>query len=222
MAEKVMVFNILKSLKNHMKLIGGIALLSMATIWALLTFILAPNYEATSQLFIEQPTGAASPASQVENLADPEVVAAYSAMIKSHEVLAQAISTTGSSLSPAELYENVTVSNVPSSQVLNITVEGKDRKMAGEIANTLADSTVAEAWNRLKVDNLSIIAKASVEEVPSVLEENALYVLAIGGLFGTIVGVLLAFIAELFNMLFRTGILERRRKQSKKLQTVFK
>ena len=221
MAEKVMVFNILKSLKNHIKLMGGIALLSMVTIWALLAFILVPNYEATSQIFIEQPTGETMPASHVESLADPQVVSAYSAMIKSREVLSAAISATGSPLSPAELYEKVTVSNVPSSQVLNITVEGKDRKMAAEIANSLADSAVVEAWNRLKVDNLSIIAKASVEEVPSVLEENVLYVLAIGGIFGIIVGVLLAFIAELFNMLFRTGVLERRRKQSK-LQTVFK
>lgn len=221
MAEKVMVFNILKSLKNHIKLIGSIALLSMLTTWALLTFLLVPNYEATSQIFIEQPTGNAPPASQVENLADPEVVDAYSAMIKSRDVLSGAISATGSPLSPAELYEKVSVSNVPSSQVINITVEGKDRKMAGEIANSLAESAVAESWEWLKVDNLSIIAKASVEEVPSVMEENGIYVLAIGGIFGIIVGVLLAFIAELVNMLFRTGVLERRRKQSK-LQTVFK
>lgn len=221
MAEKVMVFNILKSLKNHKKLIGGIALLSMVTFWALLTFILVPNYEATSQIFIEQPTEESPPASQVENLGDPQVVDAYSAMIRSREVLSAAISATGSPLSPAELYDKVTVSNVPSSQVLNITVEGKDRKMAGEIANSLADLAVAEAWNRLKVDNLSIIAKASVEEAPLVMQENFLYVLAIGGGFGVIVGMLLAFIVELFNMLFRTGVLERRRKQSK-LQTVFK
>ncbi|HSJ39015.1 MAG TPA: Wzz/FepE/Etk N-terminal domain-containing protein [Planococcus sp. (in: firmicutes)] len=221
MAEKVMVFNILKSLRNHIKLIGGIALLSMVTIWALLVFILAPNYEATSQLFIEQPTGDIPPASQVEYTADSQIVDAYSAMIKSREVLSAAISVTGSAFTPAELYEKVTVSSVSSSQVLNITVEGKDRKMAGEIANALADSAMAEAQQRLKVDYLSIIAKASVEEVPSVLEENAFYVLAIGGVFGIIVGVLLAFIAELFNMLIRSGVLERRRKQSK-LQTVFK
>lgn len=221
MAEKVMVFNILKSLKNHIKLIGGIAVLSMATIWALLAFILVPNYEATSQILIERPTADASPAGQVENLADPQVSEAYSAMIKSREVLSSAIAATGSSISPAELYDKVTISNEPYSQVLNITVEGKDRREAAEIANALADLSVAEAWTLLKVDNLSIISKASVEEVPSVLEENLLYVLAIGGVFGSIVGVLLAFIAELFNMLFRTGILERNRKQSK-LQTVFK
>lgn len=221
MAEKVMVFNILKSLKNHIKLIVGIAVLSMATIWALLAFILVPNYEATSQILIERPNGEAPPAGQVENLADPQVLDAYNAMIKSREVLAAAISNSDSNMSPAELYDKVTVSNMPSSQVINITVAGKDRRMAGEIANSLADSAVAEAWTRLKVDNLSIIAKASVEEVPSVLEENFVYVLAIGGIFGSIVGVLLAFISELYNMLFRTGVLERRRKQSK-LQTVFK
>ncbi|WP_422123798.1 YveK family protein [Planococcus sp. X10-3] len=221
MAEKVMVFNILKSLKNHMKLIAGFALISMIIIWALLTFILAPQYEATSQILIEQQVNNAPAASQVEVSGDPQVVNAYIAMIKSREVLSSAITATGSTMTPAELYEQVSVTNLSASQVLNITVENKDRKMAGEIANSLANAAIAEAWELMKVNNLSIISKASVEEVPSVLEENILYVLVIGGLFGTIVGVLLAFISELFNMLFRTGVLERRRKQSN-LQTVFK
>lgn len=221
MAEKVMVFNILKSLKNHMKLIGGIALLSMLTIWALLAYILAPNYEATSQILMEQPEVNMPSAGQMENLVDPQVLDAFSAIIKSREVLSAAIAANGSSMNPTELYDRVTVSNVDGSQVLNITVEGKDRVLAAELANSLADFAIIETRARLKVNNLSIIAKASIEEVPSVLEEKAFYVLAIGGLFGIIVGVLLAFISELFNMLFRTGILERRRKQSK-LQTVFK
>lgn len=221
MAEKVMVFNILKSLKNHIKLIAGITLLSMATIWALLTFILAPNYQATSQLYIEQPTAGLPEAGNVEKTADPQVVEAYGALIKSKEVLATAIESTGTSMTTAQLFEKVTVSNVSASQVLNITVDGQNRKKAGEIANSLANSAVAEGWKRMKVDNLKIITKASVEEVPSLLEENILYVLTIGGIFGIIVGTLIAFIVELFNMLFRTGVLERRRKQSN-LQTVFK
>lgn len=221
MAEKVMVFNMLKSLKNHMKLIIGIVILSTGTIWALLTFIFAPNYQATSQLYIEQPTAGLPEAGQIEKSADPQVVEAYSAMIKSSEVLSAAIEETGISLTPAELFEKVTVTNVASSQVLNITVEDKSRKVAGEIANSLANLAVSEGWKLMNVDNLEIIAKASVEEVPPVMEENGLYVLLIGGIFGTIVGILVAFIAELFNMLIRTGVLERRRKRSS-FQTVFK
>ncbi|WP_052131572.1 YveK family protein [Planococcus sp. CAU13] len=221
MAEKVMVFNILKSLRNHIKLIAGIALLSMAVIWALLTYILAPNYQATSQLYIEELTADTQELVQLETSVDQQVVQAYIAMIKSREVLSAALSSTGSTMTPMELFDRIAVSSVPGSQVLNITVEEKDRKMAGEIANALANAAVGEAWNRMKVDNLSIIAIASVEEKPSVLEENILYVLAIGAFFGTVVGILMAFIAELFNMLFRTGILEKRRKRSD-LQTVFK
>ena len=221
MAEKVMVFNILKSLKNHVKLIAAISILSMGAIWALLAFILAPNYQATSQLYIVQPTAGLPEAGQVEKSADPQVVEAYSVLIKSREVLSSAITETGVSLTPSQLFEKVTVSNVPASQVLNITVEDKDRKTAGELANSLADFAVEEGWKLMKVDNLQIISKASVEEVPSVLAENSIYVLAIGGIFGAIVGILVAFIAELINMMFRTGILERKRKQSN-FQTVFK
>lgn len=221
MAEKVMVFNILKSLKNHIKMIFGVALLSMAVIWALLNFILVPNYQATSQLYIVQPEAAVAPVNTLRSGVDPQVVKAYSAMIKSREVLSAAIAATESRMTPAELFDKITVTNVPASQVLNITVHDENRKVAAEFANSLAASAVGEEWKQMKVENLSVIAKASVEEVPTVLEEKVLYVLAIGGIFGTIVGILLAFIAELFNMLFRTGILERRRKRTK-LQTVFK
>lgn len=221
MAEKVMVFNMLKSLKDHIKLIIGVAILSTGTIWALLTFIFAPNYQATSQLYIELPAAGVPEAGQIEKSADPQVIEAYSAMIKSGEVLSAAIEETGISMTPAELFEKVTVSNIPSSRVLNITVEDKNRKNAGEMANLLASLAVTEGWKLMNVGNLEIIAKASVEEVPPVLEENGLYALGIGGVFGTIFGILVAFIAELFNMLIRTGVLERRRKRSN-FQTVFK
>lgn len=89
------------------------------------------------------------------------------------------------------------------------------------MANALAEAAVIEAQKRMKVDSLSVIAKASVEGSPSILKENLLYVLAIGGFVGTVVGILLASIIELFNMLFKTGILIRKRKRSD-LQTVFK
>ncbi|MFD1031250.1 YveK family protein [Metaplanococcus flavidus] len=221
MAEKVMIFNILKSLKNHLKLIAGIALVSIIIIWSLVTFIIAPQYEANSQILIEQTSGEPLSPNHLEIQKDPQVVNAYIAMIKSRGVLTSAIQATGSTLTTAELYEKVSVTNVSDSQVLNITVTDKNRMMAGELANALANIAVAEAWDLMKINNLNIISKASVEEVPSFLEENTLYVMAIGGLFGSIVGILLAFISELFNMLFRTGVLVRRRKQSN-FQTVFK
>ena len=221
MAEKVMVFNILKSLKNHIKMIAGITFTSMILIWALLTFLLASQYEATSQILVDQPSGNVPEASQVETVTDPQVMNAYIGMIKSREVLAAAITATGSEMTPAELFEKVSVTNVAASQVLNITVKDKNRILAGEIANSLADAAIAEAWALMKVDNLTIIVRASTEEVPPLTDGNLAYVLTIGGLFGTIVGVLVASIIELFNMLFRTGLLERRRKQSN-LQTVFK
>lgn len=221
MAEKVMVYNILKSLKSHTQLIAGMALLCMAGIWVLLAFIFTPNYQAASQLYVDPLTAGMSDIIYLEKKVDPQVLNASEALIKSSEVLSSAIASTGSKMTAMELSEKVTVSNVPASQVLSITVEERDSKTAAEMANALADAAVIEAWQRMKVDNLSVIAKASAEEVPSVLEENLLYVLAIGGFIGTIVGVLLAFIMELFNMLFRTGILTRKKKRSD-LQSVFK
>lgn len=221
MTEKVMVFNILRSLKNHLILILSIALMCMIISWSLLAFVLAPQYEATSQILIKQEAASTQDGSQVENSADPEIVDTYIAMAKSPEVLLNTITATGIDMTPLELFEKVTVANSSSSQVINITVKDKDGALAGEIANTLADATVLEAWTLMKVNDLSVITKASPEEAPSFLRENILYALAIGGLFGTVVGVLVAFITELFNMLFKTGVLKRKRKQSN-LQTVFK
>ncbi|WP_203332368.1 YveK family protein [Planococcus beigongshangi] len=221
MAQKAVVFNILKSLKNHMKLIGSIAVLSMAGVWALLAFILTPDYQATSQLYMSQLSAGASDLIYLEKTADPQIAEAYEAVIKSGEVLTEAIESTGSKLTPVELFDEVTVSILPSSQIITISVEDGNSRMAAEMANALAEAAVIEAQKRMKVDSLSVIAKASVEGSPSILKENLLYVLAIGGFVGTVVGILLASIIELFNMLFKTGVLIRKRKQSD-LQTVFK
>lgn len=221
MTEKVMVFNILRSLKNHLILISGIALICMIISWSLLAFVLAPQYEATSQIFIEQESANTPDGTQVDTIADHQTVNTYIAMVKSRDVLSKVTTATGIDMTPTELFEKVSVANATSSQVINITVKDKDGALAGEIANSLADATVLESWVQMKARNLSVITKASPEEVPFYLKENILYALAIGGLFGIVVGVLIAFISELFNMLFKTGVLKRKRKRSN-LQTVFK
>lgn len=221
MAEKVMINNVLKGIKNHTKMILSTTFLSVGLLWILFIFLSAPSYQATSQLYINPVIGNEPAISEKENMPFHSEVEDYSNMIKSKEILAKAITAIGSSSTPNELYEKVSVSNVQSSRVLNISVEEKNGTLALEMADALAETAVNESQNLGEGSGLVVIAKASVQKNPSISEKKAYYILFTGGIFGTIAGVLLPVIVKLFHLQFRIRVLEKRRKSSN-LQTVFK
>lgn len=221
MAEKVAVLNIMKSLRKRLALILGIAFLSVGTVWILMVFTMAENFQGTSQILVERPEGPEASADVLAALPDSQRIKAYSSLAKSHEVLSEVIEGNGTTISLAEMHDKVTVSNVPDSKVINITVEDGNSKTAGKLANSLAYAVKEEVKTKMKTDNISIISEAPETDSPLTAQGNLIFNLGIAGVFGLIVGSLFALILEMLDTFIKTGGKKRGRK-GEKLQTVFK
>lgn len=223
MGKKSLVLNIVKNLRMRIKMILSISLFSIAIVWILNSFFIIPEHQAITQIFIESPPETAQMANAPAIAAGPNLNDTYSVIIRSPEVLKKVIIEMGleKELSISELHEQIVVTKLDNSQVLNITVTGGDKIKAAAIANSLAKIFIEEIPNLTPTTNVDIIAAATPEPESTLFEENTVFSLGIAGAFGLIVGVLLAFILEMLNTVFKTGKKENQASMTK-IQTVFK
>lgn len=221
MEKKTLIFTILKNLRKHLRLILMVSFLSMATVWILLSFFLAQPHQSTSQILVKEITASNSAMEITTMRSDPQVAEAYGIIIKSPEILEKVITELGLQVSINELHENIAVSRPVNSQVLNITVTRVDSKESAAIANTAATIFQQEIPEIMGVDNIEIISTATGEKASSAMEGDLLVDLGLAGAFGLVVGVLIAFILDLLNVLAKPGN-RRKREKNTELQTVFK
>lgn len=221
MEKKTLIFTILKNLRKYLRLILIVTFLSVATVWVLLSFFLTQPYQSTSQILVEVITASNSPAETATLRSDPQVAEAYGIIIKSPEILGKVITELGLPVSINELHENIAISRSVNSQVLNITVTRMDSEEAAAIANTVAMVFKQEIPEIMRVDNIEIISTATAEKPSPVIREELMIDLGVAGVFGLVVGVLIALIIDLLNVLAKPGR-RRGREKNTELQTVFK
>lgn len=221
MGKKSLVLNIVKNLRMRIKMILSISFFSIAIVWILNSFIIVPEYQATTQILIEQPPAAAQMADAPSMVAGPAITDTYSVIVRSPEVLKKVIIEMDLDTTISELHEKIIVTKLDNSQVLNITVAGEDKAEAAAIANSLGDIFIEEIPNLTQTTNAAIIATASENPETTLFEENTVFSLGVAGAFGLIIGILMAFILEMLNTVFKTGKKESQSNVNK-IQTVFK
>ncbi len=221
MGKKSLVLNIVKNLRMRIKMILSISFLSIAIVWILNSFFIVPEYEAVTQIFIEESSLATQTTNAPAIDAIPSISDTYSAIVRSPEILKEVIVGMELEMTISELRDQVNVSKTENSQVLNIRVAGNDKNEAAAIANALAVVFVKEIPNLTQTTGATIISSASDGPESTLFEENVIFSLGVAGAFGLIVGTLFAFILELLNTVIKTGKQERRTSSSS-FQTVFK
>ncbi len=221
MGKKSLVLNIVKNLRMRIKMILSISFLSIAIVWILNSFFIVPEYEAVTQIFIEESSLATQTTNAPAIDAIPSISDTYSAIVRSPEILKEVIVGLELEMTISELRDQVNVSKTENSQVLNIRVAGNDKNEAAAIANALAVVFVKEIPNLTQTTGATIISSASDGPESTLFEENMIFSLGVAGAFGLIVGTLFAFILELLNTVIKTGKKERRT-SSTSFQTVFK
>ncbi len=221
MGKKSLVLNIVKNLRMRIKMILSISFLSIAIVWILNSFFIVPEYEAVTQIFIEESSLATQTTNAPAIDAIPSISDTYSAIVRSPEILKEVIVGLELEMTISELRDQVNVSKTENSQVLNIRVAGNDKNEAAAIANALAVVFVKEIPNLTQTTGATIISSASDGPESTLFEENVIFSLGVAGAFGLIVGTLFAFILELLNTVIKTGKQERRT-SSTSFQTVFK
>lgn len=195
MEETISIQDIFKTLKKRWKLIMLLTLIAALISGSISYFLLTPVYESSTQILVNQ--------KQSENQLDStqiqsniDMINTYSVIIKSPAILEKVIDELDLKLSVEQLSGKITINSQENSQVFSLTVQDSNPTQAVEIANKVSSIFQKEIKDIMKVDNVSILAKAEIKENPTPVKPNPLLNIAIAVVVGLMAGLGLAFLLE--------------------------
>ncbi len=130
--------------------------------------IKTPMYSASTTLILVKDENSSNESiSQSDVMLNQKLVSSYSRIIKSRLVLEQVIQSLDLDYDFQELYDEVTVTSVNDTEIMEVTVTDKDADKAFTIANEIAIVFNTEIKQIYKLSNVSIIDSAILPEKPS-------------------------------------------------------
>lgn len=132
-----------------------------------------------------------------------KLVSTYSVLVRSKDVLGQVISNLGIDISWESLKNNVTVSAVEDTEVIEISVTDGNPQYAADIANEIANvfsNKVAEIYN---INNVHIVDEAETPTGPSNINHTKDVV--IFAFIGVVVAVIYVLIANMLDTTIKTA-----------------
>ena len=132
-----------------------------------------------------------------------KLVSTYSVLVRSKDVLGQVISNLGIDISWESLKNNVTVSAVEDTEVIEISVKNGNPEYAANIANEIAkvfSDKVAEIYN---INNVHIVDEAETPTGPSNINHTKDVI--IFAFIGVVVAVIYVLIANMLDTTIKTA-----------------
>lgn len=96
-----------------------------------------------------------------------KLVSTYSELVKSKNVLRQVISNLGINVNEETLRNNVTVSSVKNTELIEITVKSENPTYAAQIANEIAKVFTEKVKEIYNINNVQVVDEAEASTVPS-------------------------------------------------------
>ena len=168
-----------------------------------------PVYQSTATLYVTSATSDTTNSAYQGSLASQQRVESYTWLVKSSEVLKNAIDTPGVGGNEDEVRDRVTATTRPDTVLLFISATGDDPETASSLANAVATST-AQYVVGLETPNpgsqplakLTVITPASPNEQP--VSPNVTKNVLIGLLGGLFLGIVVALTLDRYSRKIRT------------------
>jgi len=199
MEETISLKELLETLKKRLLLIVSITVIAGLVSGIISFYVLTPIYQASTQILVNQAKSDQAVYNPGEVQTNLQLINTYNVIITSPAILDIVSNELDLDLTASQLKEKITVGSEKDSQVVNLSVQDPDAKVAAQIANKTAEVFKKEISKIMKVDNVSILAKADVSENPSPIKPRPLLNIAIAIVVGLMAGVGLAFLLEYFN-----------------------
>ena len=174
--EEINIKDLFEYIKKYFYFIIIVALILLIEVIVYDKSIKVPMYKTYTTLVLTQANNASntvinSTITQNDLTINQKLVSTYSEIVKSKLVLEQVIKNLNLDYSYKELYKNVSVQAVQDTEILKISVLDKDKNLATDIANKIADVFSKEVSKIYQLNNISIIDKA---QVPKEVSNNTL------------------------------------------------
>ncbi|WML24556.1 Wzz/FepE/Etk N-terminal domain-containing protein [Neobacillus sp. OS1-33] len=196
MEETISLKELMQTLRKRLSLILSITFIAVLISGVVSYFFLTPIYQASTQLLVNQSKNDETAYQYNEVQTNLQLINTYNVIIKSPVILEKVIKDLKLDMTVTELNEKITVQNEKDSQVVNLSVQDTSETTAVKIANKTAAVFQKEIVKIMNVDNVSILAKATVADHPSPIKPQPLLNIAIAMVVGLMAGVGLAFLLE--------------------------
>ncbi|MBK5470001.1 MULTISPECIES: YveK family protein [Bacillus] len=196
MEETISLKELFYILKKRLAMILVIAF-GAAIVSAIISFFfMTPIYQSSTQILVNQKKqeGAMIQAGEIQT--NIQLTNTYKVIIKSPVVLDQVNEKLHLNMTAQALTGKINVANEKDSQVISVTAEDKDPKVARDIANATADVFKGEVAKIMNVDNVTVLSKAEVAENQSPIKPRPMLNVAIAFVVGLMASVGLAFLLE--------------------------
>ncbi|HDX9579049.1 Wzz/FepE/Etk N-terminal domain-containing protein [Bacillus cytotoxicus] len=159
-------------------------------------FFMTPIYQSATQILVNQKKQEGSAIQIGEVQTNIQLTNTYKVIIKSPVILDQVKEKLGLNITTQELNNKIEVANEKDSQVVTVTTQDKDPKVARDIANTTAEIFKGEVAKIMSVDNVTVLSKAEVADNQSPINPRPMINIAIAFIVGLMASVGLAFLLE--------------------------
>lgn len=204
MEEMISLRELVITLKKRWFIIVGISLLAVLVSAVCTFFLITPIYQNSTQILVNQ----SESEEKLFNISDVQtnldLINTYNVIIKSPAILDIVREELNMKESVEGLTGKITVQSQQDSQVVNITVQDESPMMAANIANKTAEVFQKEIVEIKNVDNVNILAKATVDKEPSPIKPSPLLNLAIAFVVGLMASVGLVFLLEYLDNTIKT------------------
>lgn len=197
MEETISLKELLQTLRKRLLLILSITFVAVLVSGIVSFYFLTPIYQSSSQFLVNQAKDDQPVYNPGEIQTNLQLINTYNVIIKSPAILDIVKNNLDLDMTTEQLNSKITVGSQTESQVVAITVQDADPKMAADIANTTVSVFQKEIKEIMNVDNVSILAKAEVNSSP--VKPNPYLNIAIAMVVGLMAGVGLAFLLEYFD-----------------------
>jgi capsular polysaccharide biosynthesis protein len=187
--------DLLLEILGYWKLIVVVAALAAVIGFAVSEFMMVPEYESTSELYVLTKSTTITSLSDIQT--STSLTDDYIVVIKGRPVLEQVITNLGLDETYASLKERVSVNNPSNSRLLDITVTDTDPAMAKRIADEIADVGSAFISQKLVQDPPEIVQYGYSDGEP--VSPNVKKNTALAGLLGAMLAVAIIAVSYLFN-----------------------
>lgn len=187
--------DLLFELLSYWRLIAVVTVLAAVIGYAASTFLLTPQYESTSVLYVQ------TRSTSITSLADIQTSSSltndYIVVVKGRPVLEQVIANLRMNETYGSLYRKVSLNNPSNSRLLEITVTDENPQRAKAIADEIAAVGSAFISEKMDQDAPEIIQNGYADGDP--VSPNVFKNTVIGGMIGAILAMGVIVISYLFN-----------------------
>ncbi len=185
-------------LKKRWKIIAISLFIFLLLSIVLSFFIMKPKYEATTKFFIgKEAIGEEQNYSQNDVIMYQNLMKTYSEIIRTPDILLSALEKTNIDASVDDVASKLSVTAIADTQILEVKYRSMDPNQARSFIYNITSEFIKVSKELVPNGNVKVLQKVRLPENP--VSPNKKINILIGGFSGIVLGIILAFIMEIFD-----------------------